>query len=101
MISEERALQLIQESINSLTRVRLIEQDVNVRGDTVLLGVGTPLDSIAFVTFMTDMEDRLSQETSQEIFLVLNDIHEFNYQNAYLSVGILARYIVGLSDHRE
>ena len=85
----------------ALRQHSLIDQEITVRDDTVLLGVGTALDSIAFVTFMTDMEDRLSLETGQEIFLVLEDVHEFNYENAYLSAEILARYIVSLSTHQE
>lgn len=101
MISKERAIQLMQESMSSLRRVGLIQQDVIVHSDTILLGVGTPLDSIAFVTFVTDLEDRLTQESGQEIYLVLNDIHEFNPNDVYLSADILARYIVRMVEKED
>ena len=97
MISAERALQLIQDSIASLRRVGLIEADLTVASDTVLLGTGSPLDSIAFVTFVTDVEERLDRETDQELYLVLTDIHEFNTDSVRLSADTLARYMVKLA----
>lgn len=98
MISYECAVELIQDSLSSLQRVGLIKQEVAVRDDTVLLGTGSPLDSIAFVTFITDLEDRLIQETNQELFLVLNEIQEFNIDDPYLTAGTIAQYIVGLTE---
>ena len=97
MVSKERALQLMQDSLSSLRRVGLLEQEVSLHGDIVLLGTGSPLDSIALVTFITDLEDRLNQGTNQEIYLVLNEIHEFSADEPYLSAGVLAEYIVKLT----
>ncbi len=101
MVSHERALQLMQDSMSSLKRAGLVEQEVTVRGDTPLLGIGTTLDSIAFVAFVTDLEDRLNQETGQGVFLVLNDIQDFNPNNVQLSADILARYIVRLTKEQD
>ncbi len=98
MLSQDRALCLIQDSLNSLRRSGLIEQDVAVHGETVLLGVGSPLDSIAFVTFITDLEDRLSQEMGTDLFLVLNEVSDFNVNNPNLSADTLARYMVKLTE---
>jgi hypothetical protein len=97
MLSQERALSLVQESMASLQRVGLIKQAVSVTGDTVLLGTGSPLDSIAFVTFITDVEERLDRETGQELYLILTDIHEFNTDKAHLSADTLAHYMVELA----
>lgn len=101
MVSKERALQLMQDSLSSLRRVGLLEQEVSLHGDTVLLGTGSPLDSIALVTFVTDLEDRLSRETNQEFYLVFNEIHEFNADNPFLSVDTLVQYIVKLTGEQE
>ena len=97
MITQENALQLIQASIASLRRAGLIEEDITVTGDTVLLGPGSALDSIAFVTFVTDIEERLNRETGQDLYIVLTDIHEFNIESAHLSVATLARYVAALA----
>ena len=70
---------------------------MTLTGDTVLLGTGSPLDSIAFVTFVTDVEERLGRETDQELYFDLTDIHEFNTEAASLSADTLARYLVKLT----
>ena len=101
MMTQERALQLIQESLDSLKRIGLIEQDVPVRDDMVLLGSGSSLDSMAFVAFVSDLEDRLNQGSSQEIYLELNDMHEFSVGRPYLSAEALARYIAKLVGEQQ
>jgi acyl carrier protein len=94
-----QAFELIQDTLNSLLRIGLIDQqEVAALEDTVLLGGGSPLDSIAFVTFITELEDRLSRAENKDLFLVLKDIHNFNADNANLSVGTLARYLVKLTE---
>jgi hypothetical protein len=98
MITREHTLQLIQQSFDSLQRSGLLEQAIQVGDGTVLLGAGSPLDSIAFVTFITDLEDRLNRETGQELYLVLGDIHNFNLGNPHLSAGTLAQYATGLTE---
>ena len=97
MLSDEQALQLVVDSISSLRRTGMIEAEVQVAGDTVLLGYGSIFDSIAFVTFITDVEDRLNQKTGQDLYLVLTDIHEFNPESGYLSADMLARHIAYLA----
>ncbi len=97
MLTVDRTMEIMQESIASLRHGGLLETDMTVTGDTVLLGAGSQLDSIAFVTFVTEMEDRLNRETGQELYLVLTDIHDFNPESANLSADTLARYVVKLA----
>lgn len=94
----EKSLQLIQESLNSLTRSGIIAEKVEVNKSTPLLGASSVLDSVAFVTFLTDIEDRICRETGKELFLVLNDIHGFNPDSAVLSVDTLAQYLVDFAN---
>ena len=68
--------------------------------DTVLLGTGSALDSVAFVTFVADLEERLARETGLELYVVLDDIHEFNANAPSLSADALARYIVDRTGER-
>ena len=98
MLSLERSHQLVQDSMASLRRVGLIKDDVLLTDDTVLLGTGSHLDSIAFVTFVTDIEERVSRETGRELYLVLTDIHGFNTNKTQLSASTLAQYLVKLSE---
>ena len=97
MLTLDRTMQIMQESLTSLRSAGLLDVDIAVTGDTVLLGAGSQLDSIALVTFVTEMEDRLNRETGQELYLILTDLHDFNPETAKLSADTLARYVVKLA----
>lgn len=96
-MNTEKAIQLMKDTFGSLHRSSLLEKEVEVNEDTVLLGSGTELDSMGFVTFVTDLEDRLSRENGEDVYLILSDIHEFNVDSSFLSAGILARYVAKLT----
>ena len=97
MIDRKEALQLVEASLDSLARSGVLDQQISVSTDTVLLGSGSDLDSLGFVTFITDLEDRIQQRTQQEHYLVLNEIAQFNIDRPELTVDVLARYIVRLT----
>ena len=79
MLSHESAIQVIQKSFDSLQRAGLVAKEVSVQDSTVLLGSGSPFDSIAFVTFITELEDRLNREENRDdLYRVLNDISTGN-----------------------
>jgi acyl carrier protein len=101
VVTNDQALQLIQESLDSLHESGIIPEAVRVDEGAVLLGTGSVLDSIGFVTFVTEVEDRLQRDTGTDHFLVLADIHEFNAGESYLSAGSLARYISHLLGDSE
>ena len=77
-MTEERAFELIVASLGNMKESKMLESNVELNTETILLGVGSPLDSIGFVTFVTDLEDRISSEANKDLYLVLNEIDEFN-----------------------
>lgn len=93
MITKENAYKLITECIESLVRSDSMEPIEEVSIDTVILGTGSVMDSISFVTFITEVEDRIQSETGEEFYLVLNEIDAFNINNPNLTLGSLAEYI--------
>lgn len=97
----EQVFEQLQECLDSLWRSKLLESKLDVTADTVLLGANSTMDSIAFATFLPDLEDRLSQETGQEIFLLLEEIHEFNDDKSALTADILAKYVVRLTSKQQ
>ena len=101
MITEKLASKLIKDSLSSLQRSGLIEQEVTIDKETVLLGSGSTLDSVAFVTLVADLEERLNRETGQELSLVLNEIHEFNVNVPYLTAETLSKYMIKLTDKKQ
>jgi hypothetical protein len=101
MLSEHRVLQLIQESFDSLRESELIETSVTVAPETVLLGSSSVLDSIAFVTFMAEFEERVQRETGSDesVFaLALDDLHAFNPDDALLTAATLSEYVMKMAD---
>ncbi len=96
-MTKERAFQLITEALKTLKGPGTPGKGAAISDEMILLGVGSPLDSIGFVTFVTKLEERVSEETKKDIYLVLNEINEFNINKPQLTVDALARYIVVLS----
>lgn len=93
MITNENTYKLINDCIDSLIRSGSIDLIENFSRDTVILGAGSVLDSISFVTFITEVEDRIQSETGEEFYLVLNEIDAFNINNPNLTIGGLSDYI--------
>ena len=102
MVEKERALELIQESVEGLIRGGIIEESFVVENGTVLLGMGSPLDSLGFVTFVTDLEERLIDETdNDELFFTLDEIQGFNMDNPNLTIEIFVDYMTSLTKDQQ
>lgn len=95
---QENAIRLMQESFDSMQRSGMLDEIIMVNPDTVILGSGSSLDSLGFVTFISDMEERVSAVTGQENYLILTEIHEFNAEQSFLSAGTLAQYIEKITE---
>ncbi len=93
MLTKENSYKLLVDCIESLIRSESIDVIENISEETIILGIGSTMDSISFVTFITEVEDRLQNETGSEIYLVLNQIDAFNINNPNLTLNILSDYI--------
>ena len=87
------ASQLIEEIVNNLLEADAINPIENFSDNSVLLGEGAVLDSISFITFITDVEDKIQEVTGKELYLVLSEIDNFNVDNPNLTADGLANYI--------
>jgi hypothetical protein len=96
-MDKDRILALLLESVRSLRRSGIIEVDMEVEPDTVLLGTGSSLDSMGFVTFVTDVEERLNRETGKDLYIVLTELEELYPGAAQLTASMFADYLVQLS----
>jgi acyl carrier protein len=97
MLDQDTILALLQESMQGLRRSGIVEADIDVAPDTVLLGTGSSLDSMGFVTFVTDVEERLNRETGQDLYIVLTELEERYPGAASLSAAMFADYLVSLT----
>jgi acyl carrier protein len=95
-MNKEEIFALIQNTFDGLEEGGVIDKRISITGDTVLIGPDTVLDSIGFVTLFTDLEERLSEITGEEIFLLIDEIHEFNPEDTFLTVSVLSDYLANL-----
>lgn len=92
-MTRELALRLMQDTFDGMQRSGMIDDVITVTSDTIILGSGSFLDSLGFVTFISDLEERISAESGTEQYLILTEIHEANSDQAFLSAGSLAAYV--------
>ena len=97
MYDYDLAINTMQESINSLVRAGTIEVGLELKPTTQLLGPDSFLDSIGFVTFITDIEDRMQAHLDKECYFVLNQINQFDVNSPNLTVVSLAKYMAQLA----
>jgi len=97
-MKEERALELIAASLATLDDNERFTQDDVILENVILLGVESPLDSIEFVGFVTDLEERISVEADKDLYLVVNEIEQFNINELNLTAATLAKHIIKLVD---
>lgn len=92
-MTNEAALKIIQDCYDSLFDSGMIDEKVPVSAETIIIGNGSKLDSISFVTMITELEEKLSQESSKDVFFVLNDIQDFNIDSPFVSASTFAQYM--------
>ena len=97
-MKSSKALQLMQDVFNSMQRSGVLDEAITVTTETIILGTGSSLDSLGFVTFISDLEERVSAEAGKEHSLILTQIHEANADQTYLSVAVLAAYIEQITE---
>lgn len=99
-MNKQRALELIKASLGKIENNEKITPDTVISESFVLLGANSPLDSIEFITFVTDLEELISTEANKDLYLVVNEIPEFDINQPHLSVAVLAQHIVTLSEEK-
>ncbi len=71
----------------------MVPRSFDVNDDTVLIGMGGNLDSIAFVVFVTDVEEKIEEEINKEFALKLQEIHDLNEGKDALIVRDMVRLL--------
>jgi hypothetical protein len=97
MLSKNNAIEIMQLCLNSLTDSGMIDQRINVVDSSALFGQGSSLDSMGFVTFVTEVEENVINLTGKDIFIVLSDIEEMYPDEPFLSASMFADYLVSLT----
>lgn len=98
MLKNTNIQSLIQESFDALYSAGFIEERISASLNENIFGLNSQLDSMSFVTFMTELEDRISQKRQKDIFIVLSDLDEIFPNQTSLTVEMLIKYINMLLD---
>lgn len=98
MINEQRVKTLILLALREHAGALQVGDDVVLDGDTVLFGAKSVLDSIAFINFTTDLEEKIREEIGAPITLKLYEIHDGNAGRVTLTIdgmaGIVAKIVI-------
>lgn len=95
-MTKDEIIALMAQSARELHETGLIAEKFDIDASSIVFGEGSPLDSIGFVTFVTDVEERLAMATNKDIAIALLDIENFDESTPVLSVDKLADYLVRL-----
>ena len=93
MITEQRVKELMVAALRENAPALQVGADVVLDDATVLLGAKSVLDSIAFINFTTDVEEKIHAEIGAPLILKLYEIHDCNAGKATLTIGDMARIV--------
>ena len=86
---------LIRASLEQLNSERTAEEQIDVGDDTPLLTTDSQLDSLAFISFVADLEDRLYASTEQD-FVLVGEL-DASEGHPFKTVSTLANHIVEMA----
>jgi len=94
---------IIQQSFEGLVKANLIpERDrIAINENTILFGGDSPLDSLSFVTLVSDVEDRMNMHSTNDLAIDLTEIDNFSVEEPNLTVAKLADFLVDLRQRSE
>ena len=95
-LTSDRALELIGAALTNTWRSGLLSEEPKATRDTVILGERSALDSLAFVTFLTDLEDLVSHDLGRPAELSVLDLPSVDNGLGGLTVGQLETYLISL-----
>ena len=92
-MKKDEIMAMIADVFTGMEDGGILTEHVNVDENMVLIGPDAVLDSIAFVTLFTDLEDRLSEVTGEDVYLLIDEVHAFNPEDTFLTLGVLMSYV--------
>lgn len=88
---------LAQKCLDRLRKSEVLEADIFASAETVLIGDGSQLDSVGFVTFISDLEVQVNDFLGTDIYIVIPDIQGIDSMESRLTLGNLADYLIALT----
>ena len=92
MLTTQQVKDLVLESIVAVNEEKQGGEQIPVSPDTILLGTGSPLDSLDFILLVTNIEERFHSQTGREIELS-SDLRSLDDGNPFRTVTTLCEHI--------
>lgn len=92
-MKREEIIIMVKEVFDGMEKSGVLSEHIDLDESMVLIGPDAILDSIAFVTLFTDLEDRLSEIAGEDVYLLIDEVHAFNPENTFLTVRVLVDYV--------
>lgn len=86
-------IEIVEKILMDLQKAGMLEGDLNFSENLALIGPGSPLDSLAFISFLTQLEDKLSLEKETDVYISLNEIQGFDLSKNHLVVKDLIQHL--------
>jgi acyl carrier protein len=94
-VNRADAVAFIQESLEALNSERESDEQIEISERTPLLGGDSKLDSLAFVSFVAELEERLLDDTDED-FMLVGELGP-SENHPFRDVAALADHIVGMA----
>ena len=79
-----------------LKTANLIDEAISVESSTLIIGEGSALDSIAFVSLITALEEKVSDFSGININIIIDRIPSIDVDNPQVTVEDVKLYILTL-----
>ena len=98
MLNTSKTINIMQVCLDNLLEAGMLDEKVEVYLDTPLFGEGSKLDSMGFVTFITEVEEKVIEESNKDIFIVLSDIEELYPDAPVLNASMFSDYLLSIAN---
>lgn len=92
-MKREEIIKMVKEVFAGMEESGVLSEHIDLDESMVLIGPDAILDSIAFVTLFTDLEDRLSEVAGEDVYLLIDEVHAFNPEDTFLTLHVLVDYV--------
>ena len=95
-MNKDDVMGIVKDAVFKLEKANMLEGEIDFSPALPLLGQTSAFDSLAFISFLTDVEENVSDQFGSDVYIVLNDIEGFNVNQTKLSVQELVSHILNL-----
>jgi len=98
ILTKNDVIDLSQKCFDSLLKSEILSDDIRASLETPLIGFNSELDSVGFVTFISDLEGRINDFLGSDIYIIIPDIQGIDSSDSTLTLSKLAEYLISITN---